>query len=183
MRTDTLKRLSGNQKGFSLIELMIVVAIIGILSAIAIPNYQRFQRKARQSEARSMLSGYYTAAKASMAEYGTNPGNFPVIGFQPEGQLTYRLTAADGPDPVPAVAANDNACIVTTAATCAAAFQVWTENANFAAAPITGVAANGGAGVATFTTVASANLGNGAADADTWTVDQAKAFVNANDGL
>jgi type IV pilus assembly protein PilA len=63
-----MKRL---QRGFTLIELMIVVAIIGILAAIAIPNFMRFQTKARQSEAKTNLNGFYTAAKSYFAESNT----------------------------------------------------------------------------------------------------------------
>ena len=58
------------QKGFTLIELMIVVAIIGILAAIAIPNFLKFQAKAKQSEAKANLKAFYTAAKSVFAEKG-----------------------------------------------------------------------------------------------------------------
>ena len=57
-----------NEKGFTLIELMIVVAIIGILAAVAIPNFLKYQAKSMQSEARVLLSGIYTSQIAYFAE-------------------------------------------------------------------------------------------------------------------
>lgn len=62
------------RKGFTLIELMIVVAIIGILAAIAIPNFLKFQCKSKTSEAKEMLKGIYTANVAYQGEtdYFTN---------------------------------------------------------------------------------------------------------------
>ena len=62
-------RIKGDQ-GFTLIELMIVVAIIGILAAIAIPNFINYQRKARTTEAKTGLGGIRTSEIAHQAEKG-----------------------------------------------------------------------------------------------------------------
>lgn len=61
------------QKGFTLIELMIVVAIIAILAAIALPAYQDYTKRARVSEAVSLVAG----AKSAVAEYYSNENAWP----------------------------------------------------------------------------------------------------------
>ena len=61
--------MTKGQKGFSLVELMIVVAIIGILAALAVPKFQSFQAKARQTEGKNNLSHMFTL---QMAYHGDN---------------------------------------------------------------------------------------------------------------
>ena len=61
-------RKKAGQKGFTLIELMIVVAIIGILAAIAIPQFASYRAKAFDKAAQSDLRNFKTAMEASYAD-------------------------------------------------------------------------------------------------------------------
>jgi len=82
-------RMLRSKKGFTLIELMIVVAIIGILAAIAIPNFLRFQAKSKQSEAKTNLGGIFTAETSYFSEHN-NFADLDVISWAPVGSAKYR---------------------------------------------------------------------------------------------
>jgi prepilin-type N-terminal cleavage/methylation domain-containing protein len=84
-----LNAINSNQKGFTLIELMIVVGIIGILVAIAAPNFSRYQSKARQSEAKIALAAVYGSEKSFYSEYASYAGSMDAIGYQPEGNRRF----------------------------------------------------------------------------------------------
>ena len=85
-----MNKLKLNQRGFSLIELMVVVAIIGILAMVAVPNYQRFQRRAMQTEATTTLATIYTSQKAFAGQWGVGSASLRQIGVSLDGNIVYR---------------------------------------------------------------------------------------------
>ena len=189
--------------GFTMVELMVVVAIIGILTAIALPQYQKFQSKARQTEAKINLGAMYTAEQAFSAENGSFTACVGAIGYQPDASIHYYAMG---------LANAGGACGPGGGGGTACTFISWTNNAgvvtgngNQCAAPgnpggtaiggyqwaATGVVFKGAAPAAVgsipaaatvsgtnFTFGAAGQISSGNVNLDTWTINDTKQLVN-----
>src|SRR5512134_2115003 len=121
------------KKGFTLIELMIVVAIIGILAAIAIPNFLKFQAKSKQSEAKTNLKAAFTAQTSYFGENNTY-GSFAQINYVPVGSKFLYSYSSDTD------ALGDNTAAHVAAAQARAVF----DNVSFTAAAAGNIDNDGG---------------------------------------
>lgn len=167
-----------NNKGFTLVELMIVVAIIGILAAVAIPQFDKYQAKSRASEARLNLTALYTAETSVIAEEDRYVTCLANIGFaQPalgSNYYAYGFSAADVVDPLP----NTNS--PCNSAPSYAGTKAYGGGAPSAAPPAGSLI---GAPPVTFTAGAAGVVSDsGPAAEDQWTVTEAKVFAHPQVG-
>ncbi|WPU65531.1 type IV pilin protein [Peredibacter starrii] len=89
----TFFRSLKRQDGFTLVELMVVVAIIGLLSAVAIPNFRKYQAKAKMSEAKLQLSSVYTAETAFFSDFNIYHNCLAYMGYNPHREMLNRYYA------------------------------------------------------------------------------------------
>ena len=87
MRT-FLKNIAKQEDGFSLTELLIVLAIIGILIMIAVPLYQNVTTRAKTTEAKTQLAFLHTLQRVYQMEHDTYTTNFEALGFEHEKMIT-----------------------------------------------------------------------------------------------
>jgi len=170
-----------NQSGFTLIELMVVVAIIGVLATVAMPQYQSYQRKATQGEAKIGLSAIYQAETAFGIESAqTYTPCLETIGVTaPSGQSNrYTIGFARALDPnvgVPAAGCGVEKTYYSPIAPSARG------SASALGGNMQGLPGVSEAGVGNFKIVASGDIGGG--QLDEWSMDSGQLLVNTQNGI
>lgn len=89
-------RNTSNRHGFTLIELMIAVAIVGLLAAIAIPNFLTYQTKAKQTEAKIQLKAVHTSEMVYFGENGYFTSDITGLEWRPQTICAYSYSVGSG---------------------------------------------------------------------------------------
>jgi type IV pilus assembly protein PilA len=159
------------KKGFTLIELMIVVAIIGILAAIAIPNFLKFQAKSKQSEAKTNLKAVYVAETGYFGENNAY-ANFATVNWVPVGRTLIYAYSISGAPPTAAATSGMTTSTSTT----------YTSTAGYSGAVAWTGSAAPAMSTSGFTAGAAGSVSSGALP-DCWTINDGNVLINTQSGV
>ena len=182
-------------EGFTLLEMIVSVAIIAILGAVAVPSYIRSQTKGRQAEAKASLAQIYIAERSNFSDGSTYTQCITKIGVGYPDRRFYAVTAVN--DAASAVCGpnGDQLCTAYTfnsdgsaSSTCVNADSAFDETVRQSGSfsiikPATSPMALGSSMArATFTAVAKGNVSPDNIT-DTWTIDQNNNLLNSAPGI
>jgi prepilin-type N-terminal cleavage/methylation domain-containing protein len=179
--------------GFSLVELMIVVAIIGVLATIGVPTFRTMVQKAKKSEAKVALGALYTSEVAFFSEYGTYGNALDKIGYELDGNAatrTYRSGFTTGTAcattttilPASTAGLGSSLNIAFPSYYVGSVFQVANKDSatSYSNCPTADVTAGG----ASFTAVSAGIISPKTATApDIWTINEQRTLANTRDGV
>ena len=189
---NTLTRL--RVRGFTLVELLIVVSIIGVLATIGVPTFRTMVQKAKKSEAKVALGGLYTAETAFFSEYGTYGSVLDKIGFDLEGSQanrTYNVgflagacTAAGGPAAGAASIPLKSAAAGSALNLAFPGYYLGTQDFAYSTTKFVGSGCTASViNTTDFTAGAAGNIAPGAsALTDIWKIDRFRNLANVQDG-
>ena len=171
-----MKKLLKSNAGFTLVELMVVVAIIGILSAIDVPNFKKYQAKSKQSEAKIQLAAVYSAEVGTSADWDTYGTCLGIMGYETPPRGYYSIGFVTGWSAV---------AVVTGFLGCDATIPVIQPTLQLGAIsanrPALSLSLASTASQTTFTAAAEGSI-SAAIPQDEWSITHTKALLNATPG-
>lgn len=179
-----MKRFFRNPSGFTLVELMVVVAIIGILSAIAVPNFKKYQAKSKQSEAKIQLAAIYNSEVGTQSDYDTYATCLSMMGYEQSPRGYYTVGFLTGLDAIAKFSGCSSGGITGAGASAAPTDRITVPIAQLAAVTANKPATLTLASTATQTTFdASAEASiSSTVTHDRWSIDETKKLSNNTPG-